>query len=58
MVSIAGHAGIVYRYNGAGFLTDRRFNFGFIDIHRIATNIDKDDFAPRNTKALAVETKV
>ena len=51
-VHLAGHAGVVDRYNRAGFLGDGRFNQRFIDIHGIATNINEDDFRAAQHKGV------
>ena len=41
-VHLASNAGIVHDDNCLGALGDRRLNFGFVNVHGIGANVDKN----------------
>ena len=51
-IHLAGYAGIVHRDNRPGFIGDGGFDKRFIDIHRIAADINEDDFRPTQHKGV------
>ena len=51
-VHLAGYAGIMHRDNRPGFIGDGGFDERFVDIHRIATDINEDDFRPAQHKSI------
>ena len=58
-VHLAADAGVVDDDDGFGLGSDQGGKFGFVDVERVAADVGEDGFfAPRRTKALAVETKV
>ena len=40
-VDLAGHTGVIHRYNDAGLVRNGIFDLLFIDVHRIGANVDK-----------------
>ena len=51
-IHLAGNAGIVHWHNRAGFIGDRRFDFGFVDVHGIRTQVDEHHFGAAQHKGV------
>ncbi|MNC56016.1 hypothetical protein D3C75_1055860 [compost metagenome] len=52
-VHFAGYASVMHRHDGTGFIGDRRFNLGFIDVHGVWTQIDKHHHRPAQHKGVS-----
>ena len=51
-IHLAGNAGIVHWHNRAGFIGDRRFDFGFVDVHGVRTQVDEHHFGTAQHKGV------